>query len=165
MKFKRDNKAPILRWSDGSDASKELLNFEENTEGRITMIKIKQKVEMNLVQILEYVWKNDMKDKWFVCKEDNVTKHIISVSPSGRINLDSGSYYEKTDVFTVEIEEEITEDTKIYNLRHLTPFGFTGITETRSINDVKTDYSQAFYIMNDDKTMRLIWTKEKGLVE
>ncbi|WP_239733850.1 hypothetical protein [Mammaliicoccus sp. M-M49] len=34
-----------------------------------------------------------------------------------------------------------------------------------SINKQKDFDSEAFYIMNDDKTMTLIWTKEKGLVE
>lgn len=67
--------------------------------------------------------------------------------------------------FKVQIEEEITDDTQIPNLRHLTKYGFTKATHTRSIKEAKSDNSVAFYILDDDLTMTLIWTKEKGLVE
>ncbi|EZX25709.1 hypothetical protein V070_00207 [Staphylococcus aureus C0673] len=70
--------------------------------------------------------------------------------------------------FTVEIEEEITEDTEIKGLVELGNDGHcTDFFQCNgsSINEQKDFDSEAFYILNDDKTMTLIWTKEKGLVE
>ncbi|MBV5103419.1 hypothetical protein [Mammaliicoccus sciuri] len=68
------------------------------------------------------------------------------------------------ETFKVEIEEEITEDTKLSNLYHLTEYGFSMVTNTRAIEEAKGNSSVAFYIMNDDLTMTLIWKNGK-LVE
>jgi len=65
----------------------------------------------------------------------------------------------------IEVEEEITEDTKVSKLAHYSTYGFKGTKNNTSINDVKDKISLAFYIMNSDRTMTLIWTKENGLVE
>ena len=63
--------------------------------------------------------------------------------------------------FTVEIEEDITEDTQISKLAHYSVYGFRGTKNCTSINDVKDGNSIAFYIMNDDMTMTLIWKNGK----
>lgn len=128
------------------------------------MPTIKRKVEMNLVQIIEYVWENDIKDKLFYCREDNVTKHIIYISPSGRINLDSECYYEKTDVFTVETEEEITEDTEFDIIVLIEKDGCSATWGNSSINKLKDNNSKEFHAYIDGG-FKLIWTKEEGLVE
>lgn len=128
------------------------------------MPTIKRKVEMNLVGLLEWAWENEIKNKDFESSNTDCAC-IVEVSFDDEGDFDSDYYVSKDDYFTVEIKEEITEDTKINNLCHLTIFGFTSVTRTRSINDAKDDHSVAFYIMNDDHTMTLIWTKEKGLVD
>ncbi|UXU83314.1 hypothetical protein MUA77_10925 [Mammaliicoccus sciuri] len=68
---------------------------------------------------------------------------------------------------------EITEDTVIPKIAELNLCGYDQheelfVNENKSIkqllSEVETN-NKAFYVMNDDLTMTLIWTKEKGLVE
>lgn len=119
---------------------------------------IKRKVEMNLPQLIEWAIKKDIKDEKFYSKNGC----HISIDFRGHVFLWD---IRLNETFTVEVEEEITEYTQIPNLRHLTKYGFTKVTHTRSIKEAKSDNSVAFYILDDDLTMTLIWTKEKGLVE
>ena len=77
--------------------------------------------------------------------------------------------------FTVEVEEEITEDTKIP--KSLAIFEHNGnlyseMHNNKNINDilkmdikVKTSNTKTIHMVNDDGTHTLIWTNEKGLVE
>lgn len=70
--------------------------------------------------------------------------------------------------FIIEFEEEITEDTWFPQLVTRTVKGHYGLWKKGSINDFKHitfNDIDAIYIPNDDLTMTLIWTKEKGLVE
>ncbi|WP_210139498.1 hypothetical protein [Staphylococcus sp. GDY8P67P] len=123
------------------------------------MVKIKQKKTMNLPQLIEYIWANNLRHKW---KDSDNTSAYVQVYDDGQLVVDKCT---KDSVFTVEVEEEITEDTKISKLAHYSVYGFKGTKNCTSINDVKDGDSIAFYIMNDDRTMTLIWTIEKGLVE
>ncbi|WP_210143431.1 hypothetical protein [Staphylococcus sp. GDY8P94P] len=123
------------------------------------MVKIKQKKTMNLPQLIEHIWANNLRHKW---KDSDNTSAYVQVYDDGQLVVDKCT---KDSVFTVEVEEEITEDTKISKLAHYSVYGFKGTKNCTSINDVKDGDSIAFYIMNDDRTMTLIWTIEKGLVE
>ncbi|WP_000693985.1 hypothetical protein [Staphylococcus aureus] len=67
-------------------------------------------------------------------------------------------------LFVVEVEEEITEDTEIDKLVEMERDGDLTIWENRSIKSLVADFSKAFYILNDDLTMTLIW-KDGELVE
>lgn len=70
--------------------------------------------------------------------------------------------------FKVEIEEPITEDTVLPELVTRTVKGHYGLWKKGSINSLKYinfNDVEAYYIPNDDLTLTLIWTKEKGLVD
>ena len=70
----------------------------------------------------------------------------------------------KNDTFTVEVEERIDEDTEIIALVELSSRGLlekTTLYRYHSINDVIDNQSVAFYILNDDQTMDLIWKNGK----
>lgn len=127
-------------------------------------MKIKRKVQKNLPQLIEWAMDNDIKHRVF---ESNPNFDGVTY----RLGFDKGGdlYFEEslapTLLFTVEVEEELTEDTKVSKLAHYSTYGFKGTKNNTSINDVKDKISLAFYIMNSDRTMTLIWTKEKGLVE
>ncbi|MEB6292229.1 hypothetical protein [Mammaliicoccus sciuri] len=127
------------------------------------MPTIKTKKEMNLPELIEWGWKNEIKERSFISNDDKVTANFEDM---GRFIADN---FISSDVtFTVEIEEEITEDTEIKGLVELGNDGHgTDFFQCNgsSINEQKDFDSEAFYILNDDKTMTLIWTKEKGLVE
>ncbi|WP_072512739.1 hypothetical protein [Staphylococcus aureus] len=60
-------------------------------------------------------------------------------------------------LFMVEVEEEITEDTKIDKLVEMERDGDLTIRENQSIKGLVDDFSKAFYTLNDDLTMTLIW--------
>ena len=87
---------------------------------------------------------------------------------------------DKDETFTVEIEEEITEDTKIPKL--MTTFKKTTLEGGIGYQRVRIDENcqiklmlnkaeaheepiETLHMVNDDGTHTLIWTKEKGLVK
>lgn len=131
------------------------------------MVKIKQKKTMNLPQLIEWAWENidKVQGEIFISNVSDFFGNYSTVQflvDGYGFKTDGVSH---NDTFTVEVEEEITEDTKISKLVHYSAYGFKGTKNDTSINDVKDDVSIAFYIMSNDRTMTLIWTKENGLVE
>lgn len=140
------------------------------------MVKIKTRKTMNLPQLVAWGFENDVTGAMF--SDDRVeAKRIrfevgILVSIHGDMN--------KNDTFTLEIEEEITEDTVIPKL--MTTFKKTylengfGYQRARIDEDytIKLMLDKAgmhgepvktLHIVNDDGTHTLIWTHDKGLVE
>lgn len=126
-------------------------------------MKIKTKKQLNLPQLIEWAWKNNIENKEFRAK-DNYTEVIFG--DDGDFSLGQMGFVEEKDTFTVEVEEEITEDTRLDELVVRYRNDDIYIFPQERIDDFKNDSSiVAFYIPNDDLTMTLIWTKEKGLVE
>ena len=126
------------------------------------MPTIKRKVEMNLPQLIEWLWKS----KKSVYKVTSNMNGVVKLEPYGLITFSSGDFYPE-ETFTVEVEEEITEDTKIHKMIELSDKGLlggTGLYINSTVNQAKTNKSLAFYIVNDDLTMTLIW-KNGRLVE
>lgn len=134
-------------------------------------MKIKTKKEMNLPELIEWGWGNPSlsRNKRFFSKDENlgITKHCVHFNDFGYPEVDNRYCLEPADTFTIEIEEELTEDTEITALVELSSQGLLGNTRLyryHSINDVIDNQSVAFYILNDDQTMDLIW-KNGRLVE
>ncbi|PTJ70094.1 hypothetical protein [Mammaliicoccus sciuri] len=129
------------------------------------MPTIKTKKEMNLGELL--CWAIDNKEQ--ASLKDFYSKNIgVKFNASGYPCIEFEKKFLPTyETFTVEIEEEITEDTEIKGLVELGNDGHgTDFFQCNgsSINEQKDFDSEAFYILNDDKTLTLIWTKEKGLI-
>src|SRR5699024_7496281 len=126
------------------------------------MPTIKRKVEMNLPQLIEYAWDNDIKNEIFIADKQLIN---IEFDDTGDV-LIYGNGSIKTVKFSIEVEEEITEDTVIPRLvvRHRDT-GFTLYENDYINNEFPLESVQAFYMLNDDLTMTLIWTNEKGMVE
>ncbi|MES5936926.1 hypothetical protein [Mammaliicoccus lentus] len=133
------------------------------------MPTIKRKVEMNLPQLIEWGWNNKelSKNKRFISKnKGNLTiKQSVIFNHFSYAEIENNYCYGPEDTFTVEVEEEITEDTVIPRLvvRHRDT-GFTLYENDYINNEFPLDSVQAFYIMNDDLTMTLIW-RDGRLVE
>lgn len=129
-------------------------------------MKIKTKKQLNLPQLIEWAMDNDIKHRVF---ESNPNFDGVTY----RLGFDKGGdlYFEEslapTLLFTVEVEEELTEDTVIPTLIERRDFG-NELTYSRyeyvRIKDIKGGSSTVFYIENDDLTMTLIWRDGK-LVE
>src|SRR5699024_6917240 len=108
-------------------------------------MKIKTKKEMNLPELIEWLWKS----KKSVYKVTSNMNGVVKLEPCSLITFSSGDFYLE-ETFTVEVEEEISEDTEITALVELSSRGLLGKTTLyryHSINDVIDYQSVAFYIL------------------
>ena len=130
-------------------------------------MKIKTKKQLTLPQLIEWAWDNDVKRKAF---HSNVTGGSVYFDEECFVYVEHEA--DKSDLFTVEVEEEITEDTVIDELVELYEDTLTSnegskeilINENISIRRAKDEDecpSRAFYIINDDLTLDLIWRDGK----
>ena len=139
------------------------------------MVKIKQKKTMNLPQLIEWAYHqgSDVRDEKI--KSESMT---ITFSEIGTPHIETKFHFLQVDeLFTVEIEEEVTEDT-VFNYLLLTYKKDNDKIETHWYEDKckKSVLSQSDSLMYvskqlsityfDDKGIpHLIWTHEKGMVE
>lgn len=130
------------------------------------MVKIKRKVDMTLAELIEWGFKNNIKNKKFISNSKDYTSVTFDSTGWGEFN----NYFSPEDTFTVEVEEEIMEDTEIYRLLELRDSLFfkdggwkdlnilkSYMYGNKSISEVKHDGSSKFYMLNEDDTMTLIW--------
>ncbi|MDT3959515.1 hypothetical protein [Staphylococcus kloosii] len=136
-------------------------------------MKIKRKVEMTQEEYAKY-----MIDKYGVSgfesrlidgniidapKRFTLAFEINLVSKSDLLNRSFGN-----GKFTIEVEEEITEDTefkKLYYTTILSRIVESSCTTIRSCLKHIAVEPIAFYILNDDLTMTLIWRDGKLIEE
>ncbi|EGQ4051705.1 hypothetical protein GA440_09085 [Staphylococcus pseudintermedius] len=124
-------------------------------------MKIKVKKEMNLLELIEYIKKNEIADKVFF---DNKGKGKVVVGDDRHLYMTDLNL---TDTFTVEVEEVITEETEIPVLVELFMSDYGLIIHTYYRTSIREAIGEvvkgvdalpkAFYILNDDYTMTLIW--------
>lgn len=141
-------------------------------------MKIKQKKELNLPQLIEWGFNNPelVKGKLYLTKEHDEYSPYVQFSVDGYGVRTSQSINNK-DTFTVEVEEEVREDT-VFNYLLLTYKKDNDKIETHWYEDKckKSVLSQSDSLMYvseqlsityfDDKGIpHLIWTHDKGLVE
>ena len=126
-------------------------------------MKIKTKKEMNLPQFIAWAVDNHITGSFYANNRVNAKKIRFEF---GRIVSSQGEL-RSHDTFTVEVEEQVDENTELTALVELSSRGLLGNTRLyryHSINEVIDNQSVAFYILNDDQTMDLIWKNGK-LVE
>lgn len=124
------------------------------------MPTIKTKKEMNLAELIEWAIKKDIKDEKFYSKNGC----HISIDFRGHVFLWD---IRLNEIFTVEIEEPITEDTVIPKLlvKFKSPSRYQ-VFSNDCINgfEVEEGNIEAFYLINDDKTLTLLW-KDGEMIE
>ena len=126
-------------------------------------MKIKTKKEMNLPEFIAWAVDNHITGSFYANNRVNAKKIRFEF---GRIVSSQGEL-RSHDTFTVEVEEQVDENTELIALVELSSRGLLGKTTLyryHSINDVIDNQSVAFYILNDNQTMDLIWKNGK-LVE
>ncbi|WP_017174806.1 hypothetical protein [Staphylococcus hominis] len=115
------------------------------------MVKIKRKVEMTLPELIEWAWENGVKEKAFYSNVDGGSVYfdmLQTVSVEHSIGKD--------ETFTVEVEEELTEGTKIPEMLEIFQDNDGTQWFGNSIEQVKDDFSKEFWL-KDENTMTLIW--------
>ncbi|HAR6067890.1 TPA: hypothetical protein I1651_002102 [Staphylococcus pseudintermedius] len=128
-------------------------------------MKIKVKKEINLLELIEYIKKNEIADKVFLNKKG---KGKVVVGDDRHLYMTDLNLI---DTFTVEAEEEITERTVIPLLlevyEHEGELVFLPQRE-KSIKDLLEESdleenitTKTLYIINDDGTLTLIWRDEE----
>ncbi|MGP5095753.1 hypothetical protein [Staphylococcus equorum] len=131
-------------------------------EKEIKSMKIKRKVQKTLPQLIEWAIDNDIKHRVFVSNPnfDGVTY---------KLGFDIGGdlYFEEalspTLLFTVEVEEEITEDTEFKCLIEKGANNLFYRLTNSSIDEWKDGHSKEFHAYIDGE-FKLIWRDGK-LVE
>lgn len=118
------------------------------------MVKIKRKVEMTLPELIEWGFKNNVKDRGFDCNQANYRPVVFN--SIGWIDFIDDYCYPPGDTYTVEVEEEITEDTKIPEMLEIFQDNDGTQWFGNSIEQVKDDFSREFWLKDGD-TMKLIW--------
>ena len=125
-------------------------------------MKIKTKKEMNLPQLIEWGFENDVTNTWY--RASNVEEYISEVFFDATGLPQFSNTVNKNDTFTVEIEEEITEETIIPKMLVVGRFdGYEEVYNQKLINF--TQHLLSAYIIHDGGHMELIYDEEKGLVE
>ena len=115
------------------------------------MVKIKKKVEMTLPELIEWAWKNGVKEKAFYSNIDRGSVYFDMVQT---VSIEYSIVVDET--FTVEVEEEVTEETKIPEMLEIFVNDGGVKRVEKSINELKDDFSKEFWLKDGD-TMTLIW--------
>lgn len=115
------------------------------------MVKVKVEKKMNLLELIDWAWKNGVKEKAFYSNIDGGSVYfdmVQTVSVEHSIGKD--------ETFTVEVEEEITEQTVFKRFYEYTKGQSFMIYENTSISKIKDEVSKEFW-MKDGGTLTLIW--------
>ncbi|MDS3910723.1 hypothetical protein RJC11_03320 [Staphylococcus hominis] len=132
------------------------------------MAKIKRKVEMTLSELIEWGFKNEIKNTEFV--SNFFKKKSVIFNLSGWAEFSDEYAFLPEDTFTVEVEEEITKETELPKYLEIYAHKSLGygdenisIGKNQSIKEILKEnkkYStitKAIHLINDDGTHTLIW--------
>ncbi|CAC5889432.1 phage protein [Staphylococcus aureus] len=128
-------------------------------------MKIKVKKEMTLDELIKWAWKNPelVRGEKFYPQGKRDETCVYFRLDDGRRCLMRG-FISADDTFAVEYEEEVTEETVIPKLVKMYEDGKMSVYNDYSIKRSLLYSPKAYYILNDDLTMTLIW-KDGELVE
>ena len=130
-------------------------------------MKIKTKKQFTLPQLIEWGWGNPSlsRNKRFFSKDENlgITKHCVHFNDFGHPEVDNRYCLEPTDTFTVEVEEEITEDTTFDHIIEINTHGEHLAWSNSKIANIIDYESEEFHAYIDGE-FKLIWRDGK-LVE
>ena len=132
------------------------------------MVKIKRKVETTLPELIEWGFKNEIKNTEFV--SNFFEKKSVIFNLSGWAEFSDEYAFLPEDTFTVEVEEEITKETELPKYLEIYAHKSLGygdenisIGKNQSIKEILKEnkkYStitKAIHLINDDGTHTLIW--------
>ncbi|HGZ8647774.1 TPA: hypothetical protein ACOFN5_001231 [Staphylococcus aureus] len=126
-------------------------------------MKIKVKKEMRLDELIKWARENPDLSQGKIFFSTGFSDGFVRFHPN--TNKCSTSSFIPIDIpFIVDIEKEVTEETKFDCLVELNDIEGFEIYENDSIRELIDGTSRAFYILNEDETMTLIWKDGELLV-
>lgn len=129
------------------------------------MAKIKRKVEMTLPELIEWGFKNNIKNKKFISNSKDYTSVTFDSTGWGEFN----NYFSPEDTFTVEVEKEITQETKlpkcleIYFDDKVAKADEINVYMEKSISEILQESkryqfeTKAIYLFGDNGNLTPIW--------
>ena len=129
------------------------------------MVKIKRKVEMTLAELIEWGFKNNIKNKKFISNSKDYTSVTFDSTGWGEFN----NYFSPEDTFTVEVEKEITLETKlpkcleIYFDDKVAKADEINVYMEKSISEILQESkryqfeTKAIYLFGDNGNLTPIW--------
>lgn len=139
-------------------------------------MKIKVKKQMTLPQLIQWGWSNleQVENKVFQSDKMDSLGEYTEV----HFSIDGHGFYTNgvtdIDTFTVEVEEEITEETEILRLLEVYKYNSgsldSNLRHECSVKECVGDNERcniknlAIYMLNDDASMTLLW-KDGEMVE
>ena len=115
-------------------------------------VKVKKKLRLD--ELIRYAFDNDVKDTRF----ESSNGSVIYFDEQGGFTLGEIFSVKKKSTFTVEVEEEVTEDTTFERLVTLGCRGTINVHDDKSLSDLsgKKEYgAQVFALINGK--LELIW--------
>ena len=111
-------------------------------------MKIVTNKQLNLSQLIEWVWENEIKNTSFRRLNRRVFEYVW-VNENSDIEFNEEMLFKKDDVFEFEIEEEINEDTGFKELVCLDMDDDYCSYKNVSISDLLGERVRAVYIPNE----------------
>ena len=116
------------------------------------MVKIKREVEMTLPELIEWAWKNGVKEKAFYSNLDGGSVYFDMVQT---VSVEHA--IAKDETFTVEVEEEITEETLLPKILVLYKGENPEILHNETIEVTDYEKEDVIYIIDEQENLTLIW--------
>ena len=133
-------------------------------------MKIKQTRQVRLDELVDYIWKNNIKSKGYSVK---MLDKEVRVFEDGRIETYAG--ISEKDLFTITEEVEITEEMELKQLVVIYENGGSGKIRNMNIKELVERHESVYghgvpikfiYLQNEDGSIgELIWDKERGLID
>jgi hypothetical protein len=125
-------------------------------------MKIKQKKQLDLPQLIEWAAKNKIKNQIF-----RADKQLMNVEFYKSGDFETFGFTGIDTIFTVEVEEKINEDTEFEFLILIEDFNpkFISPKRNKSINEAGVNRACTLEIhAYIDGEFKLIWTRDKGVM-
>src|SRR5699024_2500882 len=122
------------------------------------MVKIKQKKQLNLPQLIEWLLKSGYRNYTANSNMGNT----VTLSRYGAIQFSLGTFFPE-ETFTIEVEEVVTEKTEFELMIEITDGCPNCLWEEASVEDWKDEDSKEFHAYIDGE-FKCIWRDGK-LVE
>ena len=129
------------------------------------MVKIKRKVKMTLPELIEWGLENGIKSRRFT--SNRLNSKYVGFDSLGGVCFNGLYSYLLEDTFTVEVKEEITDDTVLHVALELYYNTYSGevcstIHRSKSIKNIVKSSQDEFitkclYLINEDMSMTMIY--------